>query len=150
MGDRTWCQISSRSGDLTKLTKVLHGLNDEPTEQEADELWDELDDQEDGTTFVQEYEVDWGWFDEVNRAAKEGLIFEGSHGPGGEYGPKEFVCMGGRAYWMESDGHGRVLIQVKSPGRPIKGQLAQAKAFYRARKGVQKYLSATTSGESLG
>jgi len=58
--------------------------------------WCEEDDNGDGTITLAESEANYGYWDERQALVKAGMVFEGYHGPGGEYGENVFACFNGK------------------------------------------------------
>ncbi len=60
-------------------------------------------------------EVNYGWYDELDAAAKAGIIFTGWHGTGGDYGAYNFVSAGhGNVLYAEQTHEGNYAIAVRN------------------------------------
>jgi len=88
MSDTCWLNMTFRKEDLPKFKTVLqHRMYD-------GKFWDEEDADEDEIEATV-YEANYGWYDEIESLAKEGLTFTVSHGNGGTYGPCNYACYEG-------------------------------------------------------
>ena len=93
MGDRCYLRIKVRRQDA----KLWAEVTDE--EEIADWLGlDELDDGESKTLEGSIDEANYGWVDELTKAAKLGCVFEGRHEAGCEYDAEEFGAIGGKLF----------------------------------------------------
>ena len=93
MGDRCYLRIKVRRQD-EKLWAEVAG-------EEKIEGWLDLDEPDDGKSPVLEgsiEEVNYGWVDELMKAAELGCVFEGRHEAGYDYDAEEFGAIGGKLF----------------------------------------------------
>ena len=84
MGDTCWFEMTVAKKDVEKVNEAM--FNGDP------DYWDEVDNN--GTVTLISYEANYGYCDELDRLAETGIVFEGSHGSGGEYEAGLFACCG--------------------------------------------------------
>jgi len=84
MGDRCWLQVTVHRNHVDAFWEAV---GDEPKYNNP--TMDEW-----GNSTYEVEEANYGWYDQLDAAAAAGCIFEGQHGPGGEYGPAAFACDG--------------------------------------------------------
>ena len=93
MGDRCYLRIKVRRQDEKLWAKV--------TDEEYIAEWLDLDEPDDGKSPTLEGsidEVNYGWIDELTKAAELGCVFEGRHEAGGEYDAEEFGAIDGKLF----------------------------------------------------
>ena len=111
MGDRCYLRIKVRRQDAKLWAQV--------TDEEDIAEWLDLDEPDDGESKTLEGsidEVNYGWTDELTKAAELGCVFEGRHEEGGEYEAEEFGGIGGVLYshGVGKDGNYSVDIDLET------------------------------------
>jgi len=109
MSDTCWLNMTFVKEDLPKFKTVLqHRMYD-------GKFWDE-EDSDAETMDVIIYDANYGWCDEIASLADAGLTFTVSHGAGGEYGPRNYVCYKGNLVGCDADFEGTPVVQVSKEG----------------------------------
>lgn len=128
MGDRCYLQITMRREDLPKFGGILGCAPDET-------WWDNGYDEEcnEDLVTVSVYETNYGWTDDREAAAKEGLVFFGDHDPGGTYGPCAFAAVDGRHMESPLDFDGNLIIPIDDELKPVI-DLESVRAFVAHRR----------------
>lgn len=134
MGDRCCLSMRFRKKDTTKVWRFFH---EDPATFEKG-----LTDNGDGTVTLEEVEANYGCYQEREAIAAAGVVFDGSHGAGCEYGPALFCAFDGECHNVDSlqqscDPAVRVDLET---GEICKSQLAEILAFIEARRKALAYL----------
>jgi hypothetical protein len=108
MGDTCYLEIRLHDKDVKRFCEVLE--EDDPGDWAC-----AIDrDNEHSKTYTVD-EADYGWYDELDNAARAGIIFEGWHGSGGDYGAYRFVSSGhGKVLYAEQTHEGFYVIPVQT------------------------------------
>lgn len=107
MGDRCYLRIKVRRQDAKLWAQVA--------DEEDIAKWLDLYEPDDGESKTLEGsidEVNYGWTDELTKAAGLGCVFEGRHEEGGEYDAEEFAGIGGRLFIYAVGKDGSPLVNL--------------------------------------
>jgi len=96
MGDRTWLELNIKPEDSEHVLGVLP----DPTEIKHDE---------DNIMLYYE-EENYGGYSELEQLAREGVIFSGSHGDGGDYSSASFYVRDKEVIYTLVDQQGGLLV----------------------------------------
>lgn len=97
---------------------------------------------EDGVGVFDLEEVNYGGLNELDNAARAGVVFAGSHGAGDEYGPMRFAGVGGK-YEEHCEGYDCTLIlYVRENGTIPAANLKALKKFVAFYKEAEAALTA--------
>lgn len=143
MGDRCWLQIRVRKQDAQLWDEIWREGKDPPR---FEDWLDEVQEETDTTLIGQANEANYGWQDELERAAKLGCVFVGSHGEGGGYGAATFAGIGGEYFEYEVGHDGdpvapmnpRTLIVPKKFRERLKKQMQGCDRASRALDKLEK------------
>jgi hypothetical protein len=102
MGDRCYLEVYVATVHVERFSQIVFG-------ESAIEAGFEHDS---GAMFVADEQANYGLCDELQKAAKAGCIFEGSHGPGTSYGPARFAAYGGEIVYLETDHNGEPMVLI--------------------------------------
>ena len=97
MGDRTWYMIRFRDTDRKKVHAIL---DFEKEEEDRGIVTGELG------------EMNYGGFSSNEELMEDGVVFAGSHGGGGSYGPHEFAYNGEDYGGVECNHNGDPVVPV--------------------------------------
>ena len=89
MSDTCYFEMIVLERDIKKVNEIMF-------ENYDDSDWSEKNNSDDGTIILVEYEANYGYYDQRVKLAAEGIVFEGQHGAGGEYGECAFACCNGK------------------------------------------------------
>ena len=122
MSDTCYLGMSFRKEDLPKFETVLQ------RRMYDGKFWDEEDSDEKEMN-VTIYEANYGWYDEINDMAAEGLTFRAFHESGSAYGPCNYACYKGDLEECNADFDGTPIINVTKEGAdPV--SLAHSKKYF--------------------
>jgi len=108
MGDRCYMNLTLLKTDRVAFATIFG---------EVEEGWyDQVDDEDDRYVAVIEYEANYAWYDELNEAAADGLVFFGHHASGGEYGAGAFIGIDGGCDYVDIDKNGHPTARVSEDG----------------------------------
>ena len=135
MGDRCYYRAEIRREDLCRFMDLLVGEKYETVE----EFLKIYTDTDDGPLIeIEVEEINYGGHRATEKAAKEGLVFRGSHGAGGSYMAMSFIGIDGELHVVLDDDGILVtaLYDVDDEGqasvRVNDEQLASVKAYAEA------------------
>jgi hypothetical protein len=151
MGDRTYLRFGIARGDAEKFADVAGSRFDELFECEiTPEGTPAVVD--DGTLWGFMQEANYGLFDDREAWAQAGLIFEGYHYEGGDYGAALFCAIDGVHYQCEAISGGFVTpaVQFDPATNSVDPEsLKTAQEWAAARERVRTHFGATKSSEVL-
>jgi hypothetical protein len=107
MGDSCYFKMTVLKEDVKQINEIMFG-------DDSDGCWAEVDDNNDGTVTLIDYDANYGYHDQREKLAEAGIIFEGFHGPGGEYGECHFACYDGSHIAVSSVEGGPVVSVSRS------------------------------------
>jgi len=84
-------------------------------------------------------EANYGWYDPLHEAAKEGAVFIGWNADGDNYGEGEFVSVEGEYHDFPTYEH-RLVVPVNKNGEVSEKDLEAARAFLDRKKEALKIL----------
>ena len=131
MGDRCYLRIKVRRQDEKLWAKV--------TDEEYIAEWLDLDEPDDGKSPTLEGsidEVNYGWIDELTKAAELGCVFEGRHEAGGEYDAEEFGAIDGKLFIYAVAQNGSPAVDLDEETLELKPECK--KELRRAFDGIRK------------
>jgi hypothetical protein len=130
MGDRCWVQVMVHKAHHDKFMEVTEGyFQHEYEEQET----------EGDAIVIQDGQVNYGGYDQLQIAAEAGLTFSVISGAGGGYGPSACVGIGRKFYVSDTDHESYPVVRCSKDGIH-EGELASVKAFLLAHEAVSKEL----------
>lgn len=123
MGDRCYLSIAIRKQDQEAFGVIL--------ECGKEDWYDEVSVEGDKYMEVVCYEANYGWHDEIDAAADQGLVFQGHHGSGGQYGPGCFAGIDGDYSYISVDEEGYAVVRVSEDGEINGNQYFDAMEYYK-------------------
>ena len=136
MGDRCYLSMRFRKVDTPRVCEFFD--EDLATFERG------LTDNQDGTVTLEENEANYGYSDVRDCMAQAGIIFEGFHGAGDDYGEALFCSFDGVSYDADSifqSGDPAVSVD-RDTGEINEAQLNRVREFVEARKKALAYLAA--------
>lgn len=126
MGDRCWLQVKVAKKDVDGFWDVM-GRDFQPDEE--------------GHNFVSYFieEANYGWYDELIRAADSGYVFSGDHGPGAEYSGRHFCGIDGKHYDCVT-ANDMLVVAVNDLGIPVASDVEAAREYAGAYNRVSDIL----------
>ncbi len=133
MGDRCYLEMTIRREDLPKFALCVDA---EPGE----EWWDDLREHPSNPHLVSVsvYEVNYGWLDERQEAAKAGIAFAGTHGDGGCYGSYAFAAHDGEMSEAPLSHDGDLIIAVDEDLKPVDDGDETIRAYVARLRAVER------------
>ena len=132
MGDRCFFSMTVLKEDRDRVTNIMFG------EGWAKYPWPEEEDNGDGTITLIEHEANYGYWDQRQELAKAGMVFEGYHGAGGEYGECVFACINGEHVDAAAIEATPVAL-VNREGQVEGGSLKAARDYYQVLEQVEEH-----------
>ncbi len=128
MGDRCRIEITMLERDREKFTSEM--CKAAGSHWEPDDLFDEID-TVDGVTSCICYEANYGWYDQLQKVAASGCVFEGQHFEGGDYGAYCFNSFDGAISYC--------MLHTDTKVVPVDGDNGDYERFDTAEKLVTEY-----------
>lgn len=128
MSDRCYLEVRVLKAHARKFASSLDSAVSQPSQET-----------ENCVVFVEE-EANGGSYDELQEAARAGLMFVSVSGPGDAYGPCKCAGALGQFFWCESDVNGCPTITLDIDGRINGGELLRAQECLAARRRVKVIL----------
>jgi len=125
MGDRCWVSMTFRKEDQKKF---------------EEEFYFETLDEDNGVLDGQEFEVNYGGYDERERLSEVGLTFYGHHGAGGDYGECAFACYKGKQIEINADYDGNPVATVLPDGSIPQSEKKSAIKYWNIYKQAMRYI----------
>jgi hypothetical protein len=131
MSDRCYISITVEAAKAAVFKQIVFGGEDVETEDTTDLA----------VTLV-DYEANYALYDELVEAAKNGILFYGYHGSGGEYGAGYFFSKGGLYNeWEISSSNNGYCVVVDENGIIPQEEQENLRMFILGRDNAQKRLT---------
>ena len=139
MGDRCYFSMRVLKKDKETVGKIMFG---EDWVRYPSGPWCIEDDNGDGTITLIQDEADYGYLDQRQALAEAGMVFEGYHEPGGEYGENVFACFNGKHVQAVAVEAAPVAF-VDKDGSVEEDSLKDAKEYYELFEQVEEHFKGT-------
>lgn len=135
MGDRCYLRMTIRKKDLPAFREIL-GWPEFGQVEENDAYWADKVFYE-----IEESEANYGWYDELNAAAKKDLMLFGYSAPGGSYGPSLFAVVDGHYFGVACDtdrGEPSVVVRwINKKAVPSRAELQYVAKYFAAKDKIE-------------
>lgn len=140
MGDRCWLEITIKEKNEQLFKKSFSPESDYG--HDSNSLHNKQ------LSFVYE-EANYAFYDELKVLSETSLQFYGNHGPGGTYGPSEFVSDGKEFVSIETGFEGGYVCNFHSNGTPEESTLAEIKKYLSISNKVEQYFNEIETFQTL-
>jgi hypothetical protein len=120
MSDHCYLEIAFRNEDKEALSKHVGS--------DGDDFWSDEIDGGEGWRKVSVGEANYGWNDQLIKAAMDGIVFYGYAGEGGSYPSQLFVSFGGRLLTVYEISHWPA-VRLNDSMEPMKQDMKEAKEY---------------------
>ena len=139
MSDRCWFEVHVRKEDASAFRElVVHGSSYEEAPAE---------DHYPNAVYLLDSDADYGHYSACEEAAERGLVFEGSSGPGAEYGSARFCGFDGDFHYIETVWGGASAVRYDERVRRLDlSTLPNIEAYFNAVERVRAALGDESRG----
>ena len=120
MGDRCYVEITYEAEDDALLKEHLEFDKDEEFEQQEEVL---------GIIEGSDCDVNYGYYNQLQKAAAAGVVFIASNGAGSDYGPGYMLGFEGKSYYHGVTFDGGLAVEVSKDGNVSDSQMVAVREF---------------------
>lgn len=141
MANECYLEITFLKKDKDRLREIFGNLEDE--------FWDGVNEEDAVSMSVYMNYANYGLYEQREDAAREGIIFRGWHGDGGDYNSRLFVSWGN--VLIEVDEVEKFpVVRVSDNGSVFKEDLELARKFIATRKSFDLFLKSQVGNGNAG